>query len=169
MGVVTTKSTAITNRDATPRVLNDPQRIAKPIQEWSALVAVASGESVGSKKIVGSVPSNARVSELLATSADIGTTTAGDIGLYDTTENGGAVVDVDYFASAVSFNGGAIDHSDVTHEAGAAGGLYTNDEKMVWEVLGLSADPQKEYDVVVTLTGAADAAGTIGMKCRYTQ
>ena len=56
--------------------------------------------------------------------------------------------------------GGAID-TDATFEAAAAGGLYTNGEKRVWEALGLSTDPGKEYDVVLGLTAAADAAGTV--------
>ena len=30
----------------------------------------------------------------------------------------------------------------------------------MWEALGLTADPFKEYDITLTLTGAADATGT---------
>ena len=69
-------------------------------------------------------------------------------------------------ASAVSFSGGAID-SDITFESGPAGGILTNGEKRVWEALGLTADPHKEYDLALTLTAASDAAGTILVRYYY--
>ena len=70
------------------------------------------------------------------------------------------MVDVDFFASALSLSGGALNGTDITFEAAAAGGLITNAEKRVWEALGLTADPFKEYDIALTLTAAADATGT---------
>ena len=123
---------------------------------------IASGDSATSTYRIGKIRSSDFVDRIRIVSADIGTTTAADLGLYDllTHTNGGTVVDADFFASAVSLNGGAID-SDITFEAAAAGGLYTNGEKRVWEALGLTSDPGKEYDVTLGLTGAADAAGTV--------
>lgn len=159
MAVVAVKSTSVTNQTATPRVQNLPGlengRIDRAINDT---VAVANGDSVGSVYRFGKIRSADFVDRIRMVSADIGTTTAADLGLYDI--NGGAVVDADFFGSAVSLSGGAID-SDVTFESAAAGGLYTNGAKRVWECLGLTADPHKEYDVAMTLTGAADAAGTV--------
>lgn len=163
MAVVAVKSTSVTNYNATPRVINDVKLAdARIVRAINDTVAVASGDSVASVYRFGKIRSSDAVDRIRMVSADIGTTTAADLGLYDllTHTNGGTVVDVDFFASAVSLNGGAID-SDVTFEAAAAGGLYTNGTKKVWEALGLTSDPNKEYDVAMTLTGAADAAGTV--------
>ena len=166
MAVVAVKSTSVTNYNAIPRVVV-PRGLAdgEVVRAINDLVAVANGDSVGSVYRFGKIRSSDYVDRLRIVSADIGTTTAGDIGLYDllTAQNGGAVVDADFFASAVSLSGGAID-SDITYESGAAGGVYTNGNKRVWEALGLTKDPAKEYDVALTLTGAADAAGSVQLR-----
>lgn len=163
MAVVNLKSTAVTNANATPRTQNSVGLEGGTlVRAVNGFANIASGDSATSTYRIGKIRSDDFVDRLRMISADIGTTTAADVGLYDllTNSNGGTVVDADFFASAVSLNGGAID-SDITYEAAAAGGLYTNAEKRVWERLGLSADPGKEYDVALTLTGAADAAGTV--------
>lgn len=163
MAVVNLKSTAVTNANATPRTQNTVGlEGGAVIRAVNGFANVASGDSATSTYRIGKIRSDDYVDRIRMVSADIGTTTAADLGLYDllTNSNGGTVVDVDFFGSAISLNGGAID-SDVTFEAAAAGGLYTNGEKRVWEALGLTTDPGKEYDVALTLTGAADAAGTV--------
>ncbi|HRT83727.1 MAG TPA: hypothetical protein P5523_03730 [Bacteroidales bacterium] len=165
MAVVTTKSGGITNRDASPRVKNNAILTEGLLRENVGTVEVANGDSIASKYIMFQVPSNARVSQLLVWSDDIGTTTAGDIGLYQTTANGSAVVDADFFASALNLAGGALSAVDVVHESG----VYDADdaEKPLWSALGLTADPNLFYDVVLTLTAAADAAGTFTLKGKY--
>lgn len=165
MAVVTVKSTQITNRDATPRVINNP-RVTSGVKQMALDTAViTSGDSVGSTYRIAQVPSRAIVTAIRVSSPDIGTTTAADIGLYQTTLNGGAVVDADFFSSAVSLSGGAINKSDVTFESG----VYTlaNGAKPLWEALGLSADTGIDYDVTLTLTGAADATGTALVEIEY--
>ncbi len=166
MAVVQVNSTTVANANAFPRIQN-PRGLAdgEVVRAINDQVAVANGDSVGSVYRFGKIRSSDFTDRVRLISADIGTTTAGDIGLYDllTASNGGAVVDADYFASAVSLSGGAID-SDITYESGAAGGIYTNGNKRVWEALGLTSDPGKEYDVALTLTGAADAAGTVRLQ-----
>lgn len=163
MAVVAVNSTSVTNYNATPRVQNPRGKAdGEVVRAINETVAIANGDSVGSTYRFGKIRSSDYVDRIRIVSADIGTTTAMDVGLYDllTATNGGTVVDADFFASAVVLNAGAVD-SDITFEAGAAGGLYTNGTKRVWEALGLTSDPAKEYDVVGTLTGAADAAGTV--------
>lgn len=158
MAVVTVKSTQITNRDALPRVLNNPHQAGSNKRTVCGTVSIANGDSVGSRYIHCTIPSNARVSSVRKTHPDIGTTTAGDIGLYKTTADGGAVVDADFFSPASVFNAGAV----LATEVGFGNVLSAaNAEKRVWEALGLTADPKINYDVCTTLTGAADAAGTL--------
>lgn len=164
MAVVTVKSKAITNRDATPRVINDAAYADIQIRQFIGAAAVANGDSVGSKYIMGQIPSNALVSSLFLNAPDIGTTTAADIGLYKTTADGGAVVDADFFKAAQALNAGP--YTDVEVANGNVISL-ANSEKRVYELLGLTLDPNIKYDVVLTLTGAADAAGTVQLKCQY--
>ena len=76
------------------------------------------------------VPSNARISQILFSTGDATTAGALDIGIYQTAENGGAVVDADLFASAVDLTGGPFYNVDETYESGQ----YT-----MADVLGLTA------------------------------
>ena len=168
MAVVNIKSTAITNATASPSVPNSANIQNGNLRESQALAVITSSDSIGSTFRLFRLRSSDRVSRILVYSPDIGTTTAGDLGLYDKNDvNAGAVVDVDFFASALSLNSGALNGVDITFESGAAGGLITNAEKRVWEALGLSADPFKEYDVTLTLTGAADATGTALFRMQF--
>ena len=165
MGVVVTKSRAITNRDATPRVLNNSSESGSRVQSFCGSLETVSGDSIGSTYIFGSIPSNARMESLRLYSEDVGTTAAGDVGLYKTTADGSAVVDADFFASAVDIHSGALNGSDILFESGVID--VGNAHKMVWELLGLSADPGINYDVVMTLTAASDAAASIHLKGQY--
>lgn len=165
MAVVNVKAAVITNRDATPKVISNANIQKGMLNEAVGVCAIANGDSIASTYRFAQIPSNARVSQVLLYSPDIGTTTIADFGLYDTTDNGAAVVDADFFASAVSLKDGALNAQDITHEAGVFS--IANAEKMVWEALGLSADPSKMYDVAATLTAAADAAGSVALKVQY--
>lgn len=165
MAVVTTKSGSITNRDSSPVVLSGSSLAAGRLQSAAGTLESVSGDSIGSKYIFCSVPSNARVHMVLLYCDDIGTTTISDFGIYRSTADGSAVVDADFFASAVSLKDGALNGVDITHESGA----YDIDdvEKPLWQALGLSSDPNVVYDIVGTLTAASDAAGTISLKVSY--
>jgi len=89
-------------------------------------------------------------------------TGAANIGLYDI--DGGAVVDADLFASAQVLTT-ALNGTDVTHES-ASNPIDNADEK-IWQRLGLSADPCKEYDLVLVSTATNGSAGTVAVKCIY--
>ena len=166
MAVVAVKSTLITNADATPVVLNNP-RVDGGFERVSvATAAITSGDSVASTYRMFRVPSNAVMTDLRIYSPDIGTTTISDIGLYDTAAAGGAVVDADFFASALSLKDGALNGTDVLHEAAVF--TIANSGKELWDALGLTTDPHKFYDVALTLTGAADATATVKLVGRFT-
>lgn len=165
MAVVTTKSGPITNRDADPQVKVGSNVMQGMAREAVGTIETANGDSIASKYILCEIPSNARVSQLLVYSDDIGATTIADIGLYRNTRDGGVVVDADFFASALSLKDGALNGVDVTHESAVFG--LEDMEKPIWEALGLSKDPNLVYDIVATLTAAADAIGSLGVKARY--
>jgi hypothetical protein len=166
MAVVAVKSTLITNADATPVVLNSP-RVDGAFEHIEVATAdIASGDSIASTYRMFRVPSNAVMTDLRIYSPDIGTTTISDIGLYRTAKDGGAVVDADFFASALSLKDGALNGVDVLHEAAVF--TIANSGKELWDALALTSDPGVFYDVAFTLTAAADAAGTVKLIGRYT-
>jgi len=170
MALETVKSGSITKRDSVPSQLSNSAVARGNSKEFAGTCEVANLASIGSKYIFGSLPSNARMSELKLYSDDIGTTTTADFGIYKPTNvdgSAGAVVDADFFASAVSLKDGALNGSDITHESGFF--PIENCEKMLWEAIGLASDPSINYDVVATLTAAADAAGTMSVKCKYAE
>ena len=166
MAVVAVKSTLVTNADALPAVLNNPRVDGGFERIEVATAAITSGDNTGSTYRMFRVPSNAVVTDLRIYSPDIGTTTIADIGLYRTAKDGGAVQDADFFASALSLKDGALNGVDVLHEAAVF--TIANSGKELWDALGLTSDPSVFYDVALTLTGDADATGTVKLIGRYT-
>lgn len=149
------KSGAITNRDATPSVLNTGQ--GTPVRRVFGKVECAGGDA-GSTYRFCTIPSNARCVRVWFSSDDLsGSGATMDVGLYKTVPDGGAVVDADFFASAVDVATAAVALTEITFERGAT--LIDELEKPVWERLGLSADPKIEYDVT-GVSGVAAATGT---------
>jgi hypothetical protein len=164
MAVVTVKSAQITNRDASPRVLNNARIAGAAVQHLRDVVAIANGDSATSKYICFQIPSNAIPISVRINAPDIGTTTTFDIGLYRTTLDGGAVVDADFFTAAKIVNAGAIAKSESV-QANIA--TIANFNKPIWDLLTLTRDPQIYYDVVLTLVGAADGAGSVGVELDF--
>lgn len=167
MAVVNLKGSAVTNADN--KVLSNARVFRTAIHEAVGTIELANGDSIASTYRLCRVPSNARISCVLL-SCDAITSGAGDVGVYKTARDGGAVVDVDFFASAQSI-ASALVHSDISHEAdpgdaGAGWGL-ADVEKPLWQALGLTADPYIEYDIALTLTAATLAAGTVAMKVQF--
>lgn len=168
MAVVTKLAAALAQRDGAPSQTNSNAASTKVatgrVKESIGTIAVASGDSTGSVLRFFSVHSSWRVSEvLLSNTATTGA--AADIGLYNLpSHNGGAVVDADFFGSAVSIATAAA-NTNVTSESG----LIAVDklEQPLWKLLGLTTDPGLWYDVAATLTADATAAGTVALKGRF--
>lgn len=160
------KSAYITNATATPRVLTNSSKSNGRLFEASGVVTPAADQADDTIMRVVRVPSNARISEVLLNAADATTGGAIDIGVYQTEDNGGAVVDRDLFASALALTGGPFLNSDQTFESTE----YTvaESEKPLWEVLGLSADSNREYDICCVVETVFNGGPTaIGLKVRY--
>jgi hypothetical protein len=164
MAVEHRKSGPITRRDA--GTINNSRLVDAFERSAAGTVETVNADSIGSTYRFFQVPSTARVSQILLWADDIGATTVADFGLYRTTADGGAVVDADFFASAVVLNAGPLNAVDITHESG----IFNIDdaEMALWQALNLPEDPKIFYDVAATLTAAADAAGTITLKGRWT-
>ena len=167
MAEVNRNSTAIADMVAVPRVPVNPAKGAPGrMFEVAGYVANAADDSANSIHRFCRVPSNARISQILFSTRLSGSAGAFNLGVYQTVANGGAVVDADLFASAYAITTPDKDNVDLTYESDE----YTEAEsvKPLWEVLGLSADPCREYDIAATIstTYASAAIGQV-LKVRY--
>lgn len=166
MAVVTRKTTAMTNSDAVPPVLNNPGVQHQFLRSQVGTLETVAGDSVNSVYAIARVPSNARIDSIrLFNDADA--SLAADVGIYPKGQTAAvaSAIDADFFASAVAFSAASTVGVDVTHESG----VFNIDdiEKPLWQALGLSSDPCTEYDIALTLTGAATGAATVTSKVSY--
>lgn len=166
MAVADKNSLFIANRVATPRVINPPH-LAGTLKESIAYIAAAADDSATSVYRLATVRSNSRVSEILMTAADFTTAGAIHVGLYRTTQDGGAVVDVDLFASGIAMQSGPYTDLDVTRENNTTNWTLANAENAIWQALGLTSDPGIEYDVAATISTNFDGGSGILFKVRW--
>lgn len=158
-----TKSTFITNADATPLVRTPRYLTRGPVFSAEATVEVAAADVDGSTYRFIRLPSNAKIISILLSNDAITAGTDYDIGIYKTAAAGGAVVLVNAFADALDLSS-AAKNVNVTYEQLG----IENVEKRLWEVAGLTSDPALEYDIVATGVTVGTAAGTISMTVFYT-
>lgn len=151
-------STWLTNVSASPKVLTDSNKSVGTVRSAKSAATVSATQPANDTIRLVRVPSNARIDAVLLTTGDATTAGAINIGIWQTVENGGAVVDADLFASALALTGGPFTRSDQTWESGEY--TYAESCKPLWEVLGLSSDPGREYDVVAQVSTSFDGAGT---------
>lgn len=86
-----------------------------------------------------------------------------DVGLYETVENGGAVVDADIFADGISV---ATATAANAYKDGMVSVDRSDYGKSIAELLSLTRDPNKEYDVVITGNTVGTVSGTIAFKAQ---
>lgn len=166
---LTLKGTAITNREATPRVLNNPG-LGEGAPVYCAvgyLASLTASLSITSIVRLVSVPSNAIVQKVEIQS---GAQTAGkvDVGVYRNNSDGGAVVDADLFGSAIDL-ASAVVNTDITNESG--GYTIAKQSQPLWQAGGLSADPKSMLDIAMTVvtTDVTTGTGAVGLRVWFTQ
>jgi hypothetical protein len=166
---LTLKSTAITNREATPRVPNNPGigggGVLRTTQGYIA--SVTASLSITSIIRFCEIPAHAIVDRVWFASA---AQTAGkfDLGLYRTNSDGGAAVDVDFFASAIDC-ASAIVITDETNESTT--NTIAKQNQRIWEAAGATEpSPGTMYDVAATVvtTDVTTGAAAMGVKVHYT-
>jgi hypothetical protein len=166
MALVNTKSAAITNADASPPVANNGSVDGAFVRCKVGTCVTTLADDIDSVYRFVRVPSNARIKKVSFGSGATGATGIVHVGLFQTAANGGAVVDADLFASLLDPGAAAIVFGDITHESGQ----YTFAESLMplWQVIGLSSDPGREYDIAAQATEAvADAAIVMKLEVEY--
>jgi hypothetical protein len=157
-------STLVSNLAATPRVRNEPWNDARMKSTGVGILEVSTGEDAGDILRFVRIRSNAVVRAVWLSCDAIASAGAVNIGIYQTLENGGAVVDADFFASAQVVTT-ALSRAKVTHESGVYG--IEDLDKPLWEALGLDADPGISYDIAATVTTDMGGAGTLCLEAVY--
>lgn len=166
MGTANTKCTTVTNLDATPATLNDKRLMGGILKEQVGTVEIAAADDNNSVYRVGRVHSSWRISDIIRFNDAITSGTDFDVGLYDTAANGGAVINVNAFADAVSLASASVTGTNDIYEAGSDVGVE-DIEQEVWQMAGLSSDPNKFMDVCYTGVTVGSGAGTLSVKIRY--
>lgn len=159
MAIVNAKTFSITNLDAQPILRANPWVHGGNSKQFAGTVEAASGDSIDSVYRFFRVGSWMRPVSLMLF-CDAITSGAADCGLHRTAADGGAVVNRSLFATAQSIAAAITLGTNIRFEADDV----ANVEKRIWEMLGLTADPNLEYDVTLMLTAATTAAGTLSLQ-----
>lgn len=164
MAVVNVTSQIIDDLDATPVVKINQLEDGGKVRSSYGFADFAASDATSVARVL-RVASDAKVVTLRLASDDLGTGGTVDVGLHQTTENGGAAVDADLFASAVDTDGASgLVWTDITDESLVV--PIEDAGKALWEQLGLATDPRINYDVTVTRNTAA-GTGTVALKMEY--
>ena len=166
MAVANTKSTAVTNGDATPKAMNARLLDGGIVHEKVATLEIAAADCANSVYRMVRVHSSWRIADIIRYNDAITSGTDFDVGLYDTAENGGAEVDANLYADAVSLASASLTGTKDIYESGSAVGVEKI-EKAIWEQLGLSSDPNKFYDLCYTGFTPGSGAGTLSVRVQY--
>lgn len=167
MATANTKSTSITNNDASPPVMNSPRIDGGVLREKVGTVEIAAADDANSVYRMVRVHSSWRISEILRFNDAITSGTDYDVGVYDTAENGGAVINVNVFADAISLASAATT-SPVRDMYETGGDIGVEDiEQPLWEMAGLASDPGKYMDLCYTGVTPGSGAGTLSVLVRF--
>jgi hypothetical protein len=166
---LTLKSASITNREATPRVHNNPgagaSGVVRQVQGYFASVTASLSDTSVIRMV--EVPAHATVTRVIFASA---AQTAGNlsIGAYRTNADGAAVVDMDFFASRIDC-ASAVALTDVTNESTT--NTLAKQNQPLWQALGMT-EPAKGtmLDIAATVdtTAVTTGTGAITLKVEYT-
>lgn len=161
MAVENKKSTIVTNGDANPPALTDSYIHEGRVLKQAGIAAVAAADDDNSTYRLHRVPSNARISSLKIQHGVITGGSDFDLGAYETADNGGAVKDADILADGLDLSSA---RSVPTEVLGVGAG---DTEKRLWELLGESEDPHRDYDIVLTANTVGSAAQNVRVEIEY--
>lgn len=163
MGVVNTKSTNVSNADSTPVKRTKALLAGGRLRSIVAQVEVASGDDDTSVYRIARVWSGWSIRSIKKFTDAITSGTSYDFGLYETAENGGAVVDADAYASGVDLSSADVAGGEVAYEARN----IDNMGEQVWQDAGKTADTKRWYDLCLLANTVGSANGTIAVEIQY--
>ena len=164
MGTSALKSTTITNRDASPRVLTNARLDGAPVRSAYGFVTAAAADDSNSRYRLARVPSNCIVRQVILSSIAQGGSAAANVGVYRATADGGAVVDDDLFAAGISVVS-AVAHTDITNQS--TNYTAAKREQPLWQAAGLTSDPGGDLDIVAAPSATFTNGGAIAVLVEY--
>lgn len=159
MAVVAVNSSLMANVYATPSIPNPSYSDGSRANKQVAVVNVGLTDSAGSIYRMVRVNSNDLATDILINNQALGTGGLMGVGLYRTVPDGGQVVNATLFAAALSVATAVLTPVNVRFNTLTA----ATTAQRIWELLGLSADPQLAYDLCLTYTPGTPAAGAVGL------
>ncbi len=157
MAINNRKSSNLTDLDATLTIYPNRFDNGAYVRNAFGLVEAVADDIASVYRLI-RVPSRAVIKRVELASDDLGTSVTVNVGLY--AKDDGAVVDADFFASAVDVATAAVARTDITYESAVID--LADQGKQLWEQLGLTEDPAVEYDISAVVAGGA-ATGTFAL------
>lgn len=169
MGTSNLKTTSVTNLDATPAIRANPWINGQNSKSYVGRILAVTADDTSSTYRFFRVGSWMRCHALALFCDALSTSAAVNVGLWNPSNiSAGAVVDADFFASAVVVSS-ALNGTDITYESANAAsnmGLPVAESRL-WEVMALTADPNLQYDVTIQPTSAITAGGNIVLRASF--
>lgn len=181
MAVTNLKSVQITNRDATPKLLTDAGIGAGSINHSQDWVFSGGADSAASTWRLCQVPSEAFLGNIEFMNGALGSGCVLDIAAWYPTNlqsGGGAFIAQSLASTLISsnaflaqINGNVANATFTSGLSNTAGGSFSGINYLltqpIWVILGLSADPECDFDLGFSVRVAASASGYIGMKASF--
>ena len=169
---LTLKSTYITDREATPKVLHNPGQggIGTSQSAWGYIASVTASLSATSVIRFVDVPSNAVVHSVLV-SSDAQTAGKFNIGVYRTNGDGGLVAAASadsFFTTDLDCASAVIDQECVMKAT--SGNTIAKRAQPLWQAIGMTTDPGGRLDICATChtTAVTTGTGAMGILVKYT-
>lgn len=178
MAVVTLKSNAITNRDATPKVLTDAGIAGGALCQSYGYVFTGSADSAASNYKLVSMASDVMLKSLEWVNGALGSGCVLDVAAWYPTafqSGGGAflaqsltgtLISSSTFTTQITGNTANTTWSQLMITTGVLGSPNYI-EQPLWFMLGLAADPECTIDIGFSVRLAVATAGYVGLKAEY--
>ena len=161
----TTKSTTITNLDASPSTVPPVRESHGRLMARVETLETAAADTTA--QVYRFVRMNAQdvITSILLFADDCNSATDMDCGIYEI--NGGVVVDADCYADGQSLASGPLSATELRfHDATTADVALA--QQAVWQDAGVSATPgNKQYDLCLTSNADISTAATITLQVFY--
>lgn len=168
MAVVNVKSVIVSNYDAQPRILTSGFIAGSNDTIFTGIVTCGATDSANSVYRIGYIHSGTLVSDIyIQNDANTGGTSYKFGVALSTFDGGGLPVagSDSIFATVVTMAAARNVWTAILNPSIlAAGGLPANNNLRVWELLGLAADPFKEYHLIMTAVTPGTGGGVVATR-----
>lgn len=174
MSTFNVKSTFISNRDASPKVLTDPFQGTGIPKAMTGVENIPQTAGILSTVKLLSIPAGAKLQTLEHCAGALGTSAIDMAVWYPTNVPGGAVIAQSLSGTLISSSWATSNITGVdtaiswTDSFGTVANFgIAKRSYALWQILGLSADPLVDLDVGFTVRTANAIAGYVGLRAMF--